>query len=334
LFGNGDNDNLDGGLGNDVTVGGLGNDSHFVDSLNDAVLENVGQGTDQVITTVTYRLGASAEVEVLQTSSAGGTTAIDIAGNDFNQNILGNEGANILEGLGGTDVLTGAGGNDTLSGGTGTDTTIGGFGDDIHIVDAAADIVNELAGAGNDRVLASASYALAAGVSVELLSALNQNASDPLTLTGNEIANNIQANEGDNSLIGLGGNDTLFGLGGTDNLNGGLDTDTLIGGTGADNYVFNSTLSAANIDIIIGFVTASDHILLDDAVFSALPTGALAGAAFRSGTAAGDGDDRIIYDPATGALFYDPDGTGATAQIQFAVLQGAPAVAATDFVVI
>jgi Ca2+-binding RTX toxin-like protein len=334
LFGNGDNDNLDGGLGDDVTVGGLGNDTHFVDSLNDAVLESVGQGTDQVIASVTYRLGASAEIEVLQTSNAAGTAAIDIAANDFNQSVFGNEGNNILEGLGGTDTLTGGGGNDTLSGGTGTDTTIGGLGDDIHIVDAAADIVNELAGAGNDRVLASASYTLAAGVSVELLSALNQNASDPLTLIGNEIANNIQANEGDNTLVGGAGNDTLFGLGGIDALNGGLDTDTLIGGTGGDSYVFSTTLSASNIDIVIGFATGSDHILLDDAVFTALPTGALAAGAFRTGTAAGDGDDRIIYDPATGALFYDPDGTGATAQIQFAVLQGAPALAVTDFVVI
>jgi Ca2+-binding RTX toxin-like protein len=334
LFGNGDNDNLDGGLGDDVTVGGLGNDTHFVDSLNDAVLDGVGEGFDQVIASVTYRLGGPAEIEVLQTSNAAGTSAIDINGNDFSQSIFGNEGSNILEGLGGTDTLTGGGGNDVLSGGTGTDTTIGGLGDDIHIVDNAGDIVSELAGAGNDRVLASASYTLAAGVSVELLSALNQNASASLTLIGNEIANNIQANEGDDTLIGGAGNDTLFGLGGTDFLNGGLDSDTLNGGGGPDSYAFTTTLSAANIDLIIGFATGSDHILLDDAVFSALPTGALNPNAFRSGTSAGDADDRIIYDPTSGALFYDPDGTGGAAQIQFAVLQGAPALASTDFAVI
>ena len=35
--------------------------------------------------------------------------------------------------------------------------------------------------------------------------------------------------------------------------------------------------------------------------------------AFQLGTAALDGDDRILYDPTTGALRYDVDGTGAAA---------------------
>ena len=59
------------------------------------------------------------------------------------------------------------------------------------------------------------------------------------------------------------------------------------------------------------------------------------GNAFRSGTAAGDADDRIIYDSATGILYFDSDGSGAAAQILFAVLDNKPAtLAATDFEVI
>jgi Ca2+-binding RTX toxin-like protein len=38
------------------------------------------------------------------------------------------------------------------------------------------------------------------------------------------------------------------------------------------------------------------------------------------GTKAHDADDRIIYNKATGALYYDDDGTGAHVQVQFATL--------------
>jgi serralysin len=41
---------------------------------------------------------------------------------------------------------------------------------------------------------------------------------------------------------------------------------------------------------------------------------------FFAGAAAHDGDDHIIYNKATGALYYDPDGTGAHAQVLFAVV--------------
>ena len=49
-------------------------------------------------------------------------------------------------------------------------------------------------------------------------------------------------------------------------------------------------------------------------VFPALTTpGALTAAAFRQGVAANDASDRILYDPATGIIRYDADGTGPTA---------------------
>jgi serralysin len=43
-------------------------------------------------------------------------------------------------------------------------------------------------------------------------------------------------------------------------------------------------------------------------------------AAFWDGATAHDKSDRIIYDKATGSLFYDPNGSGQAAQIEFANL--------------
>ena len=75
--------------------------------------------------------------------------------------------------------------------------------------------------------------------------------------------------------------------------------------------------------------------MLDDAVFSTLSAGALSATAFTTGTAAGDADDRIIYDAGTGSLYYDSDGTGAAAAVLFAVLDTQPVnITASDFLVI
>ena len=53
------------------------------------------------------------------------------------------------------------------------------------------------------------------------------------------------------------------------------------------------------------------------------------------GTAAADAGDRIIYDAATGNLYYDSDGTGAVAQVLFATLDNMPGnLGAADFLVI
>ena len=54
----------------------------------------------------------------------------------------------------------------------------------------------------------------------------------------------------------------------------------------------------------------------------------------RLGAAAGDADDRLIYQATTGALFYDADGTGAGAQVRVATLGLNLALTAADFVVI
>jgi Ca2+-binding RTX toxin-like protein len=47
-----------------------------------------------------------------------------------------------------------------------------------------------------------------------------------------------------------------------------------------------------------------------------------------------DANDHLIYETDTGKLFYDADGIGAGAAIQFAALTGNPAISVADFQVI
>jgi serralysin len=130
-----------------------------------------------------------------------------------------------------------------------------------------------------------------------------------------------------NVLVGGALADTLNGGGGDDTLVGGLGNDSLIGGAGSDQFVFNSALGATNVDTIRGYSATHDTILLDGAVFTALGSpGTLAAGAFTAGMAASDEDHRMIYQSASGALFYDADGLGGAAAVQFATLTGVTGV--------
>jgi Ca2+-binding RTX toxin-like protein len=61
--------------------------------------------------------------------------------------------------------------------------------------------------------------------------------------------------------------------------------------------------------------------------------GSLEASAFALGILATDADDRILYDPATGALRYDADGNGGFAATEFARLGSGLALTHADFVV-
>jgi len=81
---------------------------------------------------------------------------------------------------------------------------------------------------------------------------------------------------------------------------------------------------------------ADDLVQLNDAVFSCsgLAPGTLPANQLAIAAAAMDADDRIIYNPATGALSYNADGTGGGAQVQFASLGTGLALTNSQFVVI
>ncbi len=113
---------LDDVLHEDVLTGLGGNDTYIVKTSGTKVVETSNGGSDTVTAAVSFTLASSNWVELLQTTLASGSAAIDLTGNNIAQGIIGNNGANKLGGLGGDDLLFGLGGNDTLTGGTGKDT--------------------------------------------------------------------------------------------------------------------------------------------------------------------------------------------------------------------
>jgi Ca2+-binding RTX toxin-like protein len=196
----------------------------------------------------------------------------------------------------------------------------GGLGNDVYYLGVGDSAVEDDAG-GIDRVYTYADHTLADNVEHLYL-----NVATAATLTGNELANSLRGHAGDDTLGGLSGNDTL---------NGGLGNDTLSAGDGRDSIRFDSLLNAlTNIDTITDFTVADDTIQLENAVFASLTTtGTLALGSFRLGKAAVDANDYLIYDDATGALYYDADGNGVAAAVQFAAFSAAPALTYADFLV-
>ncbi|MEI9904389.1 MAG: hypothetical protein WDN06_10750 [Asticcacaulis sp.] len=124
LTGNSAGNILNGGLGADTLIGGAGNDAYFVDNAGDVVVENAGEGTDRVVSSLSYALGANVEQLILTDSAVTG------AGNDLDNQITGTSGNNTLDGKGGNDLLTG---------GLGADRMLGGTGNDTYVIDDAGD---------------------------------------------------------------------------------------------------------------------------------------------------------------------------------------------------
>lgn len=90
-------------------------------------------------------------------------------------------------------------------------------------------------------------------------------------------------------------------------------------------------------DVVHEFSHGVDHFGVSRSAFSAFAAssrGTLKAAAFTVGLAAKTADHHLIYDKASGALYYDADGVGGAAQVQIAVLLGKPTIDAADFVLI
>ena len=136
------------------------------------------------------------------------------------------------------------------------------------------------------------------------------------------------------SVYGNGGKDRLIGGAHADTLDGGLGDDTLTGGGGKDHFLFANALSTNNVDSITDFKPGTDIIELTAAIFGGIGSsqGSLDAAKF-SGNGTETSTTRIVYDPATGSLSYDSNGSKTGHLVQFATLAEHPSLHNTDVTV-
>jgi Ca2+-binding RTX toxin-like protein len=197
IRGNSGNNILDGGGGADTLVGGAGNDTYVIDGQDDQVDERAGEGSDTIVTHISYTLMAGSEVERLQ--AATGSVAIHLTGSSFANTLIGNDAGNILNGGAGADTLEGGGGNDT------------------YILDNAGDRIVETAVGGTDTAVVSLNFSLAGVANVEVLK-----------LADGTTAQEARGGAGNDRLVG----NTAFNI-----LDGGAGADTMEGGVGSDVFV-------------------------------------------------------------------------------------------------
>ena len=311
ISGNAGNNVITGGLGSDVLTGGGGNDTFVIakgdgsDILTDF---SAGAGAGDVVKLTGFWFNSFADVKSVMTEVGNDVylklddleTLVfrnhhisDFAADDFQLPSSPPVSAAPIHWITETtpgESLYGTPSNEALQG---NGRLAGGDGDDTYTVGPNTVVVEGL-NEGVDTVISwLPTYTLTANVENLVLM---QSGS---TGNGNELVNRI---------TGTAGNDTLNGKGGND---------WLTGGGGKDSFAFDKP--GTGVVTITDFAPSDDKILLSGVGFKGLGNaGALNASMFVSGTAAKDVNDFIIYDKSTGNIFYDADGNGSAAAVQFA----------------
>jgi serralysin len=341
LYGQNGADLLDGGDGDDYLSGGADNDSLY--GGNGADEMNGDSGEDLIY--------GGAGNDIIR----GGFDNDRIYGEGDNDTIWGQDGNDLIDGGDGNDTLYGEAGDDTMYGGAGNDY-LGGFAGSDHLygddgadfIDGGEDVDFLFGGFGDDTILGGFGNDELWGLGDNDTLA-GQDGNDLIVGGGGndnlygEAGNDREFGEdGNDNVWGFAGNDELYGQNGNDNvnggdgddlINGGAGTDMLIGGIGSDRFVFDAALGPSNVDTIADYQLGQDRIELSSSIFNALSAGSLSASAFANGTAATTAAQHIIYDQTTGNLFYDADGNGAGAAVQFATLTNKPVLTTADFLI-
>ena len=297
--------NISGTAYDDNIVGNNGNDTLSTGSGGKDTIDG-GKGDDVLY--IDYS-GATGGI----TTTFNATTNIgSITTGTYGVSYKNIEGLNIT-GTGYSDFIVGSNGNDTIEGiysDSGNDTIIG--------------------GAGNDSLSASSSNGN---------NTLNGGAGDDhLDIGGSSGDNFLDGGDGNDTLsaINASGKNTLKGGNGNDILIGGYGNDSLYGGSGIDTFVFNSyDLRSNSGNRVYDFNATNDVIWISAAGFgSGLLIGSLSANQFQIGASATTGDQKFIYNNITGALLFDPDGTGESSQVQFAQLSPGLPLTNNNFVIV
>jgi uncharacterized repeat protein (TIGR02059 family) len=298
LHGDEGNDTASGGIGNDTLDGGTGVDVMYGGKGNDTYI--VDKASDQVIEYPgegidTVRSSVSFMLENAKVENLVLTGSASYGyGNGLANKMAASDAGSLLHGWGGNDTLSGGASRDRLYGSSGDDRLYGNGGND-----------RLYGGTGKDR------------------------------LDGGSGRDYLAGESGSDILKGGDGHDTINGGSGNDVLYGGMGKDVLTGGSGRDTFVFDTKFGKGEFDTIKDFNPWEDTIRLENALFTKIgPNGHLAWDAFHYGTHAADAQDRIIYDWFSGALYYDKDGAGGAAQVQFAKIDKHLFLTVSDFVII
>ncbi|HAG83105.1 MAG TPA: hypothetical protein DCL61_18565 [Cyanobacteria bacterium UBA12227] len=242
------------------------------------------------------------------------------------------------------DVFSGGSGNDTFNPGLGRNDEVYGYtGDDLLILDYSIGDT----GIGISMNISSSTYGSKGNVyryttstSSSYLDYLYFQDIDRFNIKGTSKNDNITTWSGDDSINGGAGNDRINGRGGDD---------TVTGGSGVDRFIYNTgssfTTNDVGVDTITDFVRGTDRIVLDKTTFTTLTSvagGGLNSSDFAVINASDDGElvagglaDRIVFNQATGDLFYNQNGTtaGLGSGGMFANLSGVTTLSGSNFLV-
>lgn len=373
IEGGSEDDRINGGVGDDTLVGGAGRDVLTGDAgLDWASYEDATAAVIVDVATPSANFGFARGDSFNSIENFLGSNFNDILRGAETANILsGGRGHDVITGRGGDDSLIGGRGQDTFDGGLGSDWVSYETAREGLTVDLAPAIRSDprpiLSGMTSPDIIdlwihpgmrLTGRYALLQelvptehhlrdnGQAIALpidwiqvfLSQLDgrdggapvdPNSGDAEgdafvsieNIRGSAFADDLRGDSNANAIDGGAGRDVLTGRGGADSLTG---------GTGNDRFVLEA--KAAVADRIEDFASG-DKIAISGAG-AALGSGALAGSAFVLGTDASDAGDRLIYDRATGRLWFDADGAGGTAKVLMATLANNAELSAADFLVI
>jgi Ca2+-binding RTX toxin-like protein len=260
LTGGAGDDVLTGGFGDDTLLGGAGDDRYVFDaSLTfgaDGIEENANpaDGRDTVdfsltpaTTNVAFDLAMGG---VVQTVGAGTITLLTC---EAIENLIGGAGHDTLSGNTLANVLTGGAGDDTLT---------GRFGDDTYLIDAdtdtGADLIVEGSAGGEDTIsFAPSTVAVTVNLGVTVPQVVAPGVI--VTLSANNVFENLIGGSGDDTLTGNSLNNRLAG--GPENDTYRFDVDQVLGtdtidetGGGSDTLDFSATTSVG-LSVDLGLAT-------------------------------------------------------------------------------